>query len=133
MEKLFSSTNDFRARAKDSDCEALFQYLNSVRSADWKREDCPYGFSRSSAKNLLTERGLLGTKECNGSKVAKRELLILTKSKNKQKLKQRSVSMSDVTYQGLQKAYDDYDMISNALVAESILYAALKEYGYIEE
>jgi len=133
MGKLFSSTNDFRANAKAQDCEELNQYYFSASSDDWNSEECPYGFKKGAAKTLLLERGAFGTKKCNDNKAVKRELPILTKSKNKQKLKQRSVSMSDVTYQGLQKAYDDYDMIPNALVAESILYAALKEYGYIEE
>ena len=133
MQKLFSSTNDFRANATDKDCETLYQYYFKEPAAAWKQEDCPYGFSKSSAKNLLIERGLMGTIECNDSKAVKRELPILTKSRNKQKFKQRSISLSDSTYQALLKAYDDYDLLPNGLVAESIMYAALAQYGYIEE
>lgn len=133
MGKLFSGTNDFRTNATDKDCEELYQYYIRTPSAAWNEEECPYDFSRTSAKRLLTERGLFDAKECNDCKGAKRELPIITKSRNKQKLKQRSISLTDATYQALLNAYDDYDMIPNGLVAESILYAALKEYGYIEE
>ena len=133
MEKLFSSSKEFRTNATDKDYEALYQYYTSVSAVAWKDEDCPYGFSRTFAGNVLDERGLLATKECNKDKAAVKELPILTKSKNKQKLKQRTIYLSDVTFQGLTKAYDDYDLIPNALVAESIMYAALVQYGYIEE
>ena len=44
MKKLFASASDFKARATDNDYEALLEYFKRVSSADWEKEDCPYGF-----------------------------------------------------------------------------------------
>ena len=133
MKKLFASASDFKARAADSDYEALLEYFKRVSSADWEKEDCPYGFSRSFASNKLKEKGMLDSKESRDSRERTEPLKILYKANANQKRKQCTLYLTEDTCQGFAKAYDEYNQIPKSVVAESIIRGALIYYGFIEE
>ena len=69
MEKLFDKTKDFRERATKKDCQELLEYYKTTPTKDWEFEECPYGFSRSSAVNLLREKGFLEEREAEVPKL----------------------------------------------------------------
>lgn len=133
MKKLFASARDFKARATDTDYEALLEYYVAASSADWEKEDCPYGFSRSFASNKLKEKGMLDSKESRDSKKRTEPLKILYKANANQKRKQCTLYLTEDTCQGFAKAYDEYNQIPKSVVAESIIRGALIYYGFIEE
>ena len=133
MKKLFASASDFKARATDTDYEALLEYYVAASSADWEKEDCPYGFSRSFASKKLKEKWMLDSKESRDSKMTSEPLKILYKANANQKRKQCTFYLTEDTCQGLAKAYDEYNQIPKSVVAESIIRGALIYYGFIEE
>ena len=133
MKKLFASASDFKARATDIDYEALLEYYVAASSADWEKEDCPYGFSRSFASKKLKEKGMLDSKESRDCKRTPEPLKILYKGNANQIRKQYTFYLTEDTFQGFTKAYDEYNLIPKSVVAESIIRGALIYYGFIEE
>ena len=133
MAKLFTSPSDFKSRATDKDYEALIEYYVSASSADWQKEECPYGFSRSFAGNKLKEKGLLDSKGDRKGKKTPEPLNILYKGNANQKRKQYTFYLTEGTYEGILRAYEEYNQISKSVVAESIIRGALIHYGFIEE
>ena len=133
MKKLFTSSSDFKSRATNSDYEALLKYYVGASSADWQKEECPYGFSRSFASKKLKEKGMLVSDVSRECKKAPELLNILYKGKANQKRKQCTFYLTEDTCQGFAKAYEEYNQIPKSVVAESIIREALIRYGFIEE
>ena len=133
MKKLFTSSSDFKSRATDNDYEALLKYYMGASSADWQKEDCPYGFSRGFASKKLKEKGLLDSKESRDCEKKPAQLKILYKGNANQKRKQCTFYLTEDTCQGFARAYEEYNQIPKSVVAESIIRGALIYYGFIEE
>ena len=122
MEKLFEKPKDFREKATEKDVRCLLEYYKGMPSKYWEEDDCPYGFSRSSAVNLLRERGLLDPVEKD-----KEELNISFK---KLETKQRTLYITDNVWERLQNIFDDYESVDKKNVLDAFLKKALEQMGY---
>lgn len=121
MEKLFVKTQEFRAKAKDEDYQKLYDYFFKAKSEDWTTEDCPYGFSRTSASNLLKEKGLIEGKD--------EEKTGLDIKFNKLETKQHSLYLTDEVWERLGCIYKNYECVSKQNVLDAFLRKALDDMG----
>lgn len=121
MEKLFVKTQEFRAKAQDKDYQELYNYYFKAKSEDWTKEDCPYGFSRTSATNLLKEKGLMECKE--------EEKTGLDIKFNKLETKQHTLYLTDEVWERLGCIYKNYECVAKQNVLDAFLRKALDDIG----
>ena len=119
MEKLFDKTKDFRERATKKECQELLEYFKNTPSKEWEEESCPYGFSRSSAINLLREKGFLEEREVE---VPKLDIHF-----GKLQVKQRTFYITDEVWERLQHVYEGYESVDKKKVLDASSRKALEE------
>lgn len=121
MDKLFDKTKDFRERATKKDCQELLEYFKNTPSKEWEEESCPYGFSRSSAINLLREKGFLEEREVE---VPKLDICF-----GKLQVKQHTIYVTDEVWERMQHIYKDYECVDKKNVLDAFLRKALDDMG----
>lgn len=120
MEKLFTKTQEFRQKATAEDYENLLTYYLKARSSEWKEEECPYGFSRSSATNLLNEKGLLEEGNDNTKLDLKFHPLVT---------KQHTIYVTDEVWNRLNTIYEGYECVDKKNVLDAFLRKCLDIMG----
>ena len=120
---LFTKTQEFRELATDKDYDELKKYYLKTKSEDWKNNDCPYGFSRSSAFNLLTEKGLLQ----NTYRQAYTDTLDI--NQNKLQTTQHTIYVTDDVWERLNCIYKNHAAIDKKNVLDAFLRKALDDMG----
>lgn len=121
MELLFNNVKEFRAKATDEDYLALYDYYLIAKSDDWTGVDCPYGFSRSSAYNVLCERGLITNKQDNRQGL---DINFATLSTSK-----HTLYLTDEVWDRLNNIYANYNAVSKQNVLDAFMRKALDDLG----
>ena len=116
MEKIFNRPEEMRQLASKEQIVALKKYFLSAPSKEWGTEDCPYGFSRTSASNLLDEFGVMDDKT-------------LDISFKKPNTKQVTLYLTDDVIRRLNNLYAQYDGISKQNVLDAFMRKSLDNMG----
>lgn len=126
---IFKSIQEFRAKATDTDKQALFEYVQSLtKKVDGFPNDI-YNFSYSSASRYLTDEGYLtGKPKGNSDKRSITEFIIHTPEPKE--FISRSVTLQTDIIERLDKLADDNWQYSKKAVINKLLDEALARYGY---
>lgn len=144
----FDRTDDFRTTATQQDYQDLLEVYTTLKSTEWGTLSDTYGFSRSSALNLLREKNLIdrrrmkqsvesenGTQQSVSSQrsVSSRkrtqqsvELMVQPKTL---KTKLRPTRMTDETWNKLNSVLTKYSYINRENVLDSLLNEILDKYS----
>lgn len=120
----FNSTREFRQMATKEDYEALKSAYFGHKSSEWGNLSDTYGFSRSSALNLLREANLIDERK---PRPIKQEIPLPLRS-GSLKTKLRPTHISDDTWNKLQKLYSKYGHLNEKYVLDAILNEAIEKY-----
>lgn len=118
---MFKNTQDFRARAQETDYTKLKAYIDSLPK---KTEGFPcdeYGFSYSSAMNLIREK--------EGGTTSGRRAFVIGRLPA-EKFVSRSIALSSGISDRLNKISAEYWQYSKKAIINQLLDEALKNYGY---
>lgn len=122
----FDTTKDFREKATQEDYEALKSAYTGTKSTEWEKHSDTYGFSRSSAINLLKEKAMI--QHSVDKKKKTKQSVDLYVRKEKLNVKQRTVYMADDTWEMLQLLYAKFDYLNKANVLDGVLHEAFEKY-----
>lgn len=122
----FDTTKEFREKATQEDYEALKSAYTGTKSTEWEKHSDTYGFSRSSAINLLKEKAMI--QHSVGTKKKGKQNVEMPVRKEKLAVKQRTVYMADDTWEMLQLLYAKFDYLNKANVLDGVLHEAFEKY-----
>ena len=143
----FDRTDDFRSSATEKDYQDLLEAYTGLKSTEWGTLSDTYGFSRSSALNLLREKNLIDRRRMKQSvesenrtqqsvssqrSVSSRkrtqqsvELMVQPKTL---KTKLRPTRMTDQTWNKLNSVLTKYSYINRENVLDALLNEVLDKY-----
>lgn len=144
----FDRTDDFRTKATERDYQDLLESYTTLKSTEWGTLSDTYGFSRSSALNLLREKNLIDRRRTqqiveseNGTQQSvSSQRSVSSKKKTKQsvelmvqpkslKTKLRPTRMTDETWRKLNSVLNKYSYINRENVLDSLLNEILDKYS----
>lgn len=143
----FDRTDDFRSSATEKDYQDLLESYTGLKSTEWGTLAHIYGFSRSSALNLLREKNLIDRRRMkqsveseNGTQQSvSSQRTVSSKKKTQQsvelmvqpkslKTKLRPTRMTDETWNKLNSVLSKYSYINRENVLDALLNEVLDKY-----
>ena len=125
-DKTFKSAQDYRNTATEEDDQELLQYIKESPYPSKAFKNEKYGFSYTTAKTLLKEKGLYDPNSFTTEESKTFAIAVMPQ----ETYKARSFQISESNANRLDTMYNDYSQYRKQAIFNKLLDDVLKFYGY---